>query len=341
MEYIGHTKVLKHIRKTLILYKANTEFKYYLDDEALEVFPKLKNLPNCSEANIDIEYNDILNMVFNSYFNKVPIHYSFYTNINKIIKSLGATNSVLSLCIIDFQTITFDSLRLFIKELYDLDSIILFILLYLRNKTYLDYFGFVYFKYENTKIVFGDCIHTFSFSFQSDIYNYLLQYLLDTTHNNNFDDCNFEYIEKLVIHLLESDNHITYLIIVSKIGLTNFKKLMNTEYMKNKNLLYTKHIISFIRNNQYLNSDTTRLSQLNYIFENIMEHDIIITKILIWYDIQLCYELVLKHYNHIIITNSELILQQLKKSTKTIQDEFIAQLLIYLFQNLIIKSNNF
>ena len=160
------------------------------------------------------------------------------------------------------------------KELYDLDSIILFILLYLRNKTYLDYFGFVYFKYENTKIVFGDCIHTFSFSFQSDNYNYLLQYLLDTTHNNNFDDCNFEYIEKLVIHLLESDNHITYLIIVSKIGLTNFKKLMNTEYMKNKNLLYTKHIISFIRNNQYLNSDTTRLSQLNYIFENIMEHDI-------------------------------------------------------------------
>ena len=116
---------------------------------------------------------------------------------------------------------------------------------------------------------------------------------------------------------------------------------MNTEYMKNKNLLYTKHIISFILNNQYLNSDTTRLSQLNYIFENIMEHDIIITKILIWYDIQLCYELVLKHYNHIIITNSKLILQQLKKSTKTIQDEFIAQLLIYLFQNLIIKSNNF
>ena len=209
MEYIGHSKVLKHIRKTLILYKANTEFKYYLDDEALEVFPKLKNLPNCSEANIDIEYNDILNMVFNSYFNKVPIHYSFYTNIKKIIKSLGATNSVLSLCIIDFQTITFDSLRLFIKELYDLDSIILFILLYLRNKTYLDYFSFVYFKYENTKIVFGDCIHTFSFFFQSDNYNYLLQYLLDTTHNNNFDDCNFEYIEKLVIHLLESDNHIT------------------------------------------------------------------------------------------------------------------------------------
>ena len=63
------------------------------------------------------------------------------------------------------------------------------------------------------------------------------------------------------------ENKIRFVADKNKIGLTNFKKLMNTEYMKNKNLLYTKHIISFIRNNQYLNSDTTRLSQLNYIFE--------------------------------------------------------------------------